>query len=221
MTRLGLIRPESIPVDPLKCQISLILYLSPASRHPPPHRPTSHPLHKHPFHQPEIPLRSPKTDAAIMLANRTANLLVRRQIARGGNVVAGQSFSSASAAVMDDAPSPPSNNIDTSKPPHNVYMWGTSKKGTIPINLLQESATASSSSSGGMFSGDEIIIDHPVKLNLQQVDTFLFGNDDNNDNKDDDDAILDRIYCGASGTAMVLNDGRCFVMGSNKNGELG
>ena len=158
-----------------------------------------------------------------MLANRTATLLIRRQIARGGNVVAGQSFSSASAVMDIDAPSPPSNNVDTSKPPHNVYMWGTSKKGTIPINLLQESATASSSSSGGMFSGDEIIIDHPMKLNLQQVNTFLFGNDGNNntDNVDEDDTILDKVYCGASGTAMVLNDGRCFVMGSNKNGELG
>ena len=156
-----------------------------------------------------------------MLANRTATLLIRRQIARGNAVASGQSFSSASA-VMDDAPSPPSNNVDTSKPPHNVYMWGTSKKGTIPINLLQESATASSSS-GGMFSGDEIIIDHPMKLNLQQVNTFLFGNDANNntDNDDEDDTILDKVYCGASGTAMVLNDGRCFVMGSNKNGELG
>ena len=111
-------------------------------------------------------------------------------------------------------------NINTSKPPHNVYMWGTSKKGTIPINLLQESATASSSS-GGMFSGDEIVIDHPMKLDLQQVDTFLFGNDGETKDNNNDDTILDKVYCGASGTAMVLNDGRCFVMGSNKNGELG
>ena len=58
-----------------------------------------------------------------------------------------------------------------------------------------------------------------MKLNLQQVNTFLFGNDGETD--DDYDAILDKVYCGASGTAMVLNDGRCFVMGSNKNGELG
>eukprot|EP00804_Cyclotella_cryptica_P022038 CCRYP_000979-RA/>CCRYP_000979-RA protein AED:0.10 eAED:0.10 QI:261/1/1/1/1/1/2/1229/354 len=35
------------------------------------------------------------------------------------------------------------------------------------------------------------------------------------------DVGLDKVFCGASGTAVVTTDGRCFVMGSNKNGELG
>ena len=49
--------------------------------------------------------------------------------------------------------------------------------------------------------------------------SFLLGKDGGKE--DDYDIYLERTYCGASGTAMVLGDGRCFVMGSNKNGELG
>lgn len=91
------------------------------------------------------------------------------------------------------------------------------------MNLVQEEVTAAASSSGGMFSGDGIIVDHPARLNLKDesaLSTFLFGeeNDGGNSSKH---ARLEKLYCGASGTAIVLNDGRCFVVGSNKNGELG
>lgn len=99
--------------------------------------------------------------------------------------------------------------------PHNAYMWGTSKQGTIPLSLLQEGGATASS--GGMFSGDEKILDHPMSLNLDQgaLNSFLgIDNDTNN-------ASLEQIFCGATGTAMTLDDGRCFVFGSNKNGELG
>ena len=150
------------------------------------------------------------------------------------------------------------------------YMWGTSKKGTIPIKLLVEprisistpsfivsstssatstnddgsattapvkvtnvnssSSTASTGSGGGgiLFSSDEKVIDHPMRLSLEEgtssssLRTFLFGEEDSNSNNDDNTNIyLDKTYCGASGTALILNDGRCFVLGSNKNGELG
>ena len=50
---------------------------------------------------------------------------------------------------------------------------------------------------------------------------FLFGEEGGSEGVDVDDVVLERTYCGATGTAMVLEDGRCFVMGSNKNGELG
>jgi hypothetical protein len=96
-------------------------------------------------------------------------------------------------------------------------MWGTSKKGTIPLNLLD--ASAASSSAGGMFSGDEKVIDHPMRLNLNEGALQSFLTDDGSDGKDE--VALDKIFCGASGTSVVLDDGRCFVMGSNKNGELG
>ena len=87
------------------------------------------------------------------------------------------------------------------------------------MNLLQEASSASASS-GGMFGGDDKILDHPTQLNLEDgaLNKFLFGEE----GSDSDDKIsLDKVYCGASGTAMVLNDGRCFVIGANKNGELG
>lgn len=119
-----------------------------------------------------------------------------------------------SAALNNDAASPPPPNSAQTTTPHNIYMWGTSKQGTIPLSLLQEGGSASS---GGMFSGNEKIIDHPMSLNLDQdaLQSFL------NTTDVDADAKLQQIFCGATGTAMVLNDGRCFVFGSNKNGELG
>jgi len=113
--------------------------------------------------------------------------------------------------VADNNSTPPP--ITNTQPCGDIYMWGTSKKGgTIPVKLLQEDATSSS----GMFSGDETIIDHPMKLNLQEVDKYLFGDEDNSNQ-----AKVQQVFCGASGTALVLDDGRCYVMGSNKNGELG
>ena len=76
-----------------------------------------------------------------------------------------------------------------------------------------------------MFSGDEKVIDHPMRLNLEGgvIRSFLEGGgeDGKESTSGDDDVVLDKIFCGASGTAMVLGDGRCFVVGSNKNGELG
>jgi len=135
--------------------------------------------------------------------------------------------SSSAAATIE------TNESDPSSSPHAVYMWGTSKKGTIPVNLLTEvvanaSATASSSppssaasSGGGLFSGDEKIMDHPMKLNVGSEDfrEFLFG--EKKKGEENDGVSLTRVDCGASGTAMITSDGRCFVMGSNKNGELG
>lgn len=83
------------------------------------------------------------------------------------------------------------------------------------MNLLQE-ASAATASSGGMFSGEDKIVDHPMKLNLEKgaLNEFLSENAG-------DASLLDKVFCGASGTALLLSDGRCFVMGSNKNGELG
>ena len=152
----------------------------------------------------------------MMAINRTASLVVRRQLSC---IIPRRNFSAATANEQ----SPPEPQATYSKPPHNVYMWGTSKKGTIPVNLLQEPTTISSSlappspsssSGGGMFSGDETIIDHPMQLNLQNEMNKFLENDDN-------DATLNKVLCGATGTAMILSDGRCFVVGSNKNGELG
>ena len=61
-----------------------------------------------------------------------------------------------------------------------------------------------------------------MRLNLEEgaFRSFLFGGGDEGGSKEED-IVLEKVFCGASGTAMVLKDGRCFVMGSNKNGELG
>jgi 6-phosphogluconate dehydrogenase (decarboxylating) len=86
-------------------------------------------------------------------------------------------------------------------------MWGTSKKSTIPLPLLSNSITKSS----GIFSGEDTVIDHPVSLNWDSTeysDVMKLRD-------------VESVFCGASGTAFVTNDGRCFVVGSNKNGELG
>jgi len=123
-------------------------------------------------------------------------------------------LSSSTSAIADDHASPTSL---SSKPPENVYMWGTSKNGTIPVNLLQEAMTSSGT---GMFSGDEKVLDHPMRLDLKDeaLHDFLF---DKSSGESSDEIFVEKVYCGASGTAVVLTDGRCFVFGSNKNGQLG
>jgi len=162
----------------------------------------------------------------MMIANRTAALAFRRSRQTVTNAphyyrsysLTAPATTSSSAAASDASSSPP--RVQSSKPPKNVYMWGTSKKGTIPTNLLQEATE----SSAGMFSGDEKIVDHPMRLDLEKgaLNGYLFGEDKGKSGGDDDDDVcLEKVYCGASGTAIVLGDGRCFVVGSNKNGELG
>ncbi len=121
-------------------------------------------------------------------------------------------------------------------------MWGTSKKGTIPAKFLVEANSTSSSAAaaaaaapfvppGPSTTGEEVVVDHPMRLNFgdggvgssSSLRAFLFGEEGGQGGSEDvnDDIVLERTYCGATGTAMVLEDGRCFVMGSNKNGELG
>ena len=126
-------------------------------------------------------------------------------------------FSSASAAANSDGPPP---DAKPSKRPRNIYMWGTSNLNTLPLDLIQKSnATLPGGGSGGLFSSDAKVIDHPMKLQIDgsSVDDF-FGH---GGTPEDDSTYITRIDCGASGSAFILSDGRCFVVGSNKNGQLG
>jgi alpha-tubulin suppressor-like RCC1 family protein len=117
--------------------------------------------------------------------------------------------------------------MPSKKSPHNVYLWGTSKKGTIPLHMLLSDPTlpsgafkppsSSSSSASQLFSGDETVLDHPMRLNLDSKALASFLGSEGGG----DEVALEKVFCGASGTAVVTTDGRCFVMGSNKNGELG
>ncbi len=90
------------------------------------------------------------------------------------------------------------------------------------MNILLDPTGSLAAGGGGIFSGDEKVIDHPMKLNLEGSvwNSFLGGGRDDGDD-DVGNAALEKVFCGASGTAMVLEDGRCFVLGTNKNGELG
>ncbi|KAL7543850.1 hypothetical protein ACHAWF_007469 [Thalassiosira exigua] len=133
----------------------------------------------------------------------------------------GSSATRSSSAVADAAAGAPPQ--ARPKPPSGVYMWGTSKKGTIPIPLLREAGEAASATSGGIFSsGDEKILDHPMRLNLEDesLRAFLFG-EEGSRSEENANVSLEKVFCGATGTAMLLDDGRCFVMGSNKHGQLG
>ncbi|KAL3811017.1 hypothetical protein ACHAXA_010278 [Cyclostephanos tholiformis] len=186
-----------------------------------------------------------------MISNWTASSIVERvrriryaalaghDIRREIVVVRRRDLSTSSSA----AESLPSSSLDDPHPnPHpppygaiRHYMWGTSKKGTIPSKFLEEATPLLPSAASSAFaspasspptssSGDEIVVDHPMRLNFGGVGaslrSFLLGEGGGSDD-DDGGVFLERTYCGASGTAMVLGDGRCFVMGSNKNGELG
>mmetsp|Transcript_18041 Transcript_18041/g.31749 ORF Transcript_18041/g.31749 Transcript_18041/m.31749 type:complete len:375 (+) Transcript_18041:91-1215(+) len=127
----------------------------------------------------------------MMIANRTAALAFRRSRQTVTNAphyyrsysLTAPATTSSSAAASDASSSPP--RVQSSKPPKNVYMWGTSKKGTIPTNLLQEATE----SSAGMFSGDEKIVDHPMRLDLEKgaLNGYLFGEDKGKSGGDDDD----------------------------------
>jgi len=75
----------------------------------------------------------------------------------------------------------------------SLYMWGTNKDGTIP----------------GVPEGNQII-DVPTKINWRQT----FG-------VEEEEISISQVCCGPTDTAFVLSDGRCFVAGSNKQGQLG
>ena len=65
------------------------------------------------------------------------------------------------------------------------------------------------SKSSGMFGGNDTVIDFPMSLDLDSSSGDFKLSE------------VDRVFCGATGTAFVTGEGKCYVMGTNKNGELG
>lgn len=61
----------------------------------------------------------------------------------------------------------------------------------------------------GMFGGNDTVIDFPMPLDL------------NSSSEEFKLSEVDQVFCGATGTAFVNKEGKCFVVGTNKNGELG
>lgn len=80
----------------------------------------------------------------------------------------------------------------TTNDSQSLYLWGTNSKGTIP----------------GI---DRPLLDVPTEIDWKkacQVD-------------EDEGVSIRKIVCGPTDTAMVLSDGRCFLSGMNKQGQLG
>lgn len=90
----------------------------------------------------------------------------------------------------------------------SMYAWGTSQEGTIP------SKDISVGSSGGILSGNKVVIDHPVKIDLQNA---LSIPEDNSKS-----AYVREVVCGPASTAIILSDNTAYTFGSNnKSGLLG
>jgi len=79
-----------------------------------------------------------------------------------------------------------------------LYTWGTDHKGS----LLQPEVL------------DGKIADTPKVVKDWQSLLEDGGNLTN-------DVSIDQVVCGSSDTAIMLSDGRCYVCGENKNGQLG
>ena len=90
-----------------------------------------------------------------------------------------------------------------------MYAWGTSTKGTIPVSEIIDEGKSGGGSSI-IPGGGGTKFDIPRQIDVQKA----FGIDDKK-------VTVKRVACGPSGTAAILSDGRCFVAGSNENGQLG
>lgn len=105
----------------------------------------------------------------------------------------------------------------------SLYMWGTNSKGTIP-------------------GAERPLIDVPTEIDWKKLlkgplQSVTLVNDSTLNKagvtdsrrcivvlllvEDDDAATIQQIACGSTDTALVLSDGRCFVSGANKQGQLG
>ena len=92
---------------------------------------------------------------------------------------------------------------------YSVYAWGTSAKGTIPVSEIIDEGKSGGGSSI-IPGGGGTKFDIPQRLDVEKA----FGIDDKN-------VTVKRVASGPTSTAAILSDGRCFVVGSNENGQLG
>jgi len=86
--------------------------------------------------------------------------------------------------------------VSTASSEPQIFTWGTNRKGS----LLQASVE------------DGKLADVPTRVENWRS---LIGDDVASD------VTIREIVCGAAETALVLSDGRCYVCGENKNGQLG
>jgi hypothetical protein len=107
---------------------------------------------------------------------------------------------------------------------YGVWAWGTSKNGTIPTPEIhaEEQRIASGGESSSTSSATSLldsnnrtkVLDHPHHVNARDVFGGMKGLDNN-------DFMVQDFACGVNNSAVVLDNGSCFVWGSNDNGQLG
>ena len=93
---------------------------------------------------------------------------------------------------------------------YSVYAWGTSAKGTIPVDEILDEAAGAGGGGSSLLSTGGTKFDIPRQIDVKKA----FG-------IDNESVTVKHVECGPTGTAAILSDGRCFTFGSNENGQLG
>ena len=103
---------------------------------------------------------------------------------------------------------------DTFKRQYGVWAWGTSKNGTIPTPNIhseeQKLAAGENTSSSILETARTKVLDHPHHVNAQDV----FG-------MRGMEFMVKDFVCGINNSAVILNNGSCFVWGANDQQQLG
>lgn len=89
----------------------------------------------------------------------------------------------------------------------SLYFWGTNQKGSIPTkDILEEGRKGVNG--GGLLERGGVVIDHPVKINLEDA----FGNAS---------ISIREVVCGPTATAVITSENTAYMFGGNKCGQLG
>lgn len=90
----------------------------------------------------------------------------------------------------------------TSSSSPSLYMWGTDTKGSL-LNIQQENQQKN-------------MIDIPTEVTNWKQSILQ-----STDNNVDEDLSIETLVCGPTDTAIILSNGKCYVCGENKHGQLG
>jgi len=85
---------------------------------------------------------------------------------------------------------------------HDLYTWGTSKNGIIPVPPAYDNSAKTT-------------LDFPRRVDVEDV--FGFAEDGNLLKT----PRLDKFICGPGASAAIFDDGRCYTWGANDYGQLG
>jgi len=133
----------------------------------------------------------------------TAVFSGRRSVS--GCVVRRSLSSSSAASDNDDLPT----DAKETSPVSNLYMWGTDSSGSVlqppPSQRLQADKK-------------QARFDIPMSVDWKAAMNITAADEEKESN---DDVKVVKVICGATDTAWILSDGRCFVSGENKQGQLG